>query len=90
MTTTGRKILSIEILVLNVSSQKPSIRKYSPRYYEEKQLQNKQSSLTDSEEEFSHTDGDQLIKRKYSKEGKWKSSKLEEARGRNRRTQQVL
>ena len=70
-------------------SQKPSIRKYSPRYFEEKQLENTQTSLTDSDEEFSHTDGDQLIKKKYSKEGKWRNSKLEEARGRNRRTQQV-
>ena len=70
-------------------SQKPSIRKYAPRYFEEKQLQNKQSSLTDSEEDFSHTDGDKLIKKKYSREGKWRNSQLEETRGRDRRKQQV-
>ena len=52
-------------------------------------MQNIQSSLTESDEDLNHTDGDQLIKKKYSKEGKWRNSKLEETRGKNRRTQQV-
>ena len=85
----GNNVMILSNHCFKCLSQKPSIKKYSPRYFEEKQLQNKQSSLTDSDEEFSYTDGDKLIKKKYSKEGKWRNSKQEEPRGRNRRTHQV-